>query len=333
MVNGSLLGRLSMIVRLFVGGLVQAIVSLAYARGGDVVYLPYPAPFTGWWLAAIPQRWRPCCVADAYVSLWDSMFRDRGGGNLKGWKSRVVHGFERRALHAMELILVDTEANEQQIAIDFALPQSKVKSVPLAIPELEHALRIDAVDEQSRPLRVLFVGTLAPLHGIDVVLGAAARLADDARVEFRLVGDGQQGPLVERFVGDHELGNFTWVRQWQSLEAIAGEISSADVCLGVFSGEGKASRVLPFKLYYALAAGKAVITQKPYSLPRGIPPIPAITIETDDPDQRISRLVEAILLLVNDRAHAKGMGDKGYRYFHDHLSGDAIVASWESLRA
>lgn len=38
---------------------------------------------------------------------------------------------------------------------------------------------------------------------------------------------------------------------------------------------------MPFKLYMALAAGKAIITQQDYSLPDDVPPIPAHCIPAD----------------------------------------------------
>ena len=43
---------------------------------------------------------RPSCIADAYISLWDSMFRDRGAASAAGLASRWVKSLERRSLRA-----------------------------------------------------------------------------------------------------------------------------------------------------------------------------------------------------------------------------------------
>jgi glycosyltransferase involved in cell wall biosynthesis len=328
LVRGSLLGRLVMIGRLAAGGFLQAIQALVSSRPDDVVYLPYPAPVTGWWLSFVPQRWRPRCVADAYISLWDSMFRDRKGGELGGWASRLVWRYERRALRSMDMVLVDTVANERQMVADFALTQGKVRSIPLAINAVASVANVFSSHESTRPMRVLFVGTLVPLHGIEVMLSAVERLSDDARVVFRLVGDGQQGVLVERFLREHAPENLTWLREWKSMDEIAGEIASADVCLGVFGGEGKASRVLPFKLYHALAAGKAVVTQASYSLPAGVPALPVVTIEGGDVETRAALLADALSKLAADPVRAKRLGAEARHYFLTYLSGDAVIASW-----
>ncbi len=78
LVKGGALKRVTLAMRLGVGALFQAARLFLGQRASDVVYLPYPAPLTLWWLSMIPRGWRPRCIADAYISLWDSMFRDRG---------------------------------------------------------------------------------------------------------------------------------------------------------------------------------------------------------------------------------------------------------------
>src|SRR5690606_3408627 len=110
------------------------------------------------------------------VSLWDSMFRDRLAGSAEGLASRMLRCFERRSLRAATLVLADTEANRRQLIADFALAPDRVRSIPLAIDEQPFRSRAGSVAAPGRPGRVLFVGTLVPLHGIEVVLAAAAML-------------------------------------------------------------------------------------------------------------------------------------------------------------
>ena len=47
---------------------------------------------------------------------------------------------------------------------------------------------------------------------------------------------------------------------WIPYEFIPNYLDKADVCLGIFGNTGKAARVIPGKVYEALAMGKAVIT-------------------------------------------------------------------------
>lgn len=329
--HGPLVRRLGLALRLAVGGFVQAVRALAAARAGDLVYLPYPAPMTLWWLALVPAKWRPACIADAYISLWDTMFRDRGGGDADGPASRLARWFEGRALRAATVVLVDTEANRLQMIEDFHLQPRRVRSIPLAIPEHLFQPPTETSRVDKRPLRVLFVGTLVPLHGIESVLAAATRLAGDPGIEFRLVGDGQQGSLVESFIRERAPANFTWGREWMGLEDIRREIADADICLGVFGGAGKAGRVLPFKLYYALASGKPIVTQSAYSLPEGVPAMPAALVELEGGAAASDEIASAIKALLHDDHRRGELGVAAREYFRSFLSARAVEEGWRRL--
>lgn len=324
--RGPLLGRLRMLLRLTGSGAWQALrLCLLAHRQSAVAYLPYPAPFTLWWLSFIPERLRPRCLADAYVSLWDAMFRDRGMGRPSGLMSRAVHQFEERALRAASLVLVDTTANATQLQADYKLPAERVQSLPLAI-NAGPLQRLTASTPKPGRIRVLFIGTLVPLHGIEVVLGAVSRLARSREIDFRLIGDGQLAGIVEAFMRNGAPAGFTWVREWQPAEQIAQEIGEADICLGVFGGVGKAARVLPFKLYLALAAGRPVITQQAYGLPEGCPPLPVLACAPTADD-----LAAAIARLAEDPALRAELGQSSRLYYQRYLSPQALAARWRDL--
>lgn len=327
------LRRLGMCLRLVAMGLLQAMRAVMAGRKNPI-YLPYPAPITLIWLSLVPSWLRPSCIADAYISLWDSMFRDRGAASAGSPASRSVRWFERRSLRAASLVLTDTEASKAQLVSDFDLDPGRVRSLPLAInDQLFRTRRCGQLAGEGRLGRVLFVGTLVPLHGVEVLLKAADHLREDANVEFRLLGDGQQSGLVENFLARGAPENFTWVRGWKTLEQVAAEIAEADLCLGVFGGAAKASRVLPFKLYYALAAGKAIVTQSEYSLPAGVPRIPAEFVRASESESASEELAHAIRILIQDGARRAALGQAARAYFERHLSSHALLTGWAELLA
>lgn len=329
--RGPLIRRVKLAFQLLLGGFSQAVKLIATSHADDLVYLPYPAPMTLWWLSFAPMYRRPQCVVDAYISLWDSMFRDRGVGSADGVASRLVRWFEGRALRAATIVLVDTEANRVQMAADFRLLPERVRSMPLVISRTLGLSSLQTRRTCSQRKKVLFVGTLVPLHGIEVVLAAAARLAGDAGIEIRLIGDGQQGALVEAFIHDYAPDNFTWIREWMPLDEVAREVADADVCLGVFGGAGKAARVLPFKLYYALAAGKAIVTQANYSLPAGLPPLPAVLVEVETQNAAVEQVVLAIRSLVENEERRSSLSASALEYFNTYLSSQTIANEWNGL--
>ena len=293
-----------------------------------LVYVPYPGMFFLFWASLLPARWRPSCIVDSYISVWDSAFRDRSVASTQSLSSRVVKWFETRALRAAAMVLVDTEANRSVFMEEFALEASKIRSLPLAIEEGRFTALADSlVPPVATRIRLLFVGTLIPLHGIDVMLDALALLVDDARFEFRLIGDGQQANLVAEFVAAHPRASITWVRKWCTLDEIAEEIATADICLGVFGGEKKAARVLPYKLYMYLAAGSPIVSQSLLSTPQRVPfpPIEALT------ERKGPELAAAIQHLANDPARRERMRRESSAYYRLWLSNERVMDAWKQV--
>jgi glycosyltransferase involved in cell wall biosynthesis len=291
------------------------------------VYVPYPGIFFLGWVSLLPHRWRPRCIADTYISIWDSLIRDRGNARQGSWTSRGIKWLERRALQAAELVLVDTQANREFLVEAFELDAKRVRSLPLAIEERYFTSSTQAVRTDGGRLRVLFVGTLIPLHGVPTILDAMRELLSDPRFEFRIVGDGQLAGQVEKFVFEHPSAAITWVREWCSLDRIASEVAAADICLGVFGGEQKAARVLPFKLYMYFASGRPVISQSKLSTPAGVPSPPIEAISPGD----AADLVEAICRLGSDASLRQQLADASGTYYRTWLANSCVSEAWQHL--
>ena len=294
------------------------------------VYVPYPGIFFLLWASLLPSAWRPYCIVDSYISIWDSMFRDRAGNKSRSRSSRALRWLESRALRAASRVLVDTDANRDAFIQEFGLDPSRVDSIPLAIDETRILVSppLAPRDDAGR-IRVLFVGTLIPLHGISVVLDAFARLVDDARYEFRLIGTGQQAQLVADFMAAHPPARIEWIQKWCTLDQIASEILKADICLGVFGGEGKASRVLPFKLYMYFASARAVISQSQLSTPGGVPLPP---IEAVSPIRGIE-LAQAINHLADNPMRRARLQAEAAAYYRRWLANSHVTSIWRDMLA
>lgn len=166
--SGPINKRLILLITLFYMSFRQSLKVVLDLNKNVHVYVPYPSVFTLWWLSWVPKKYRPFCISDAYISIWDSMFRDRSNNNKYSLLSRLVKMFEGRALRAADLVLSDTEANVSQLQKDFNIKRCKLKSLPLAIDESE-LIKIKPRFIIKKNIRVLFIGTMIPLHGIDVI--------------------------------------------------------------------------------------------------------------------------------------------------------------------
>ena len=316
--------KIGLYARLLLGNALSALrVVVASRRERLITYVPYPAIFLLWWLSWVPKALRPPLVADAYISIWDAAVRDRGLLGEGRWSDRLLRRFEVRALRSADVVLVDTTANREWMIAEFGLSPDAVSAIPLAIDD--EALLSLPVARAATPLRVSFIGTFVPLHGIDVLIDAVKHVQQPERVAFRFIGDGQDAGKAELAIAEGTAG-FTWERSWQGHDQIIAALAESGVCLGVFGGSGKAARVFPFKLYLALAAGRAVVTQQDISLPQAVPAPPFLT-----PRPRPAEIATLLLGLSSDPASCSAAAEAGRRYYREWLGSRGVLKAWQGV--
>lgn len=319
--HGSKLSAAATIIGLAFRNAISLISVLTRYRRRDIVYVPYPSLFFLWLASWIPRALRPTCVCDVFVSVWDTLAHDRQLTSKSSTIARLLRMAEARALSAAALIIVDTTANREHLARSLSLDSSKIHAFPLAItePKTEPAV----ARSPSHFIEVLFVGTFVPLHGMDVLLKAITPLLNDARFHFTIIGDGQTADAFALELATTGASQLTWIRRWASTAEIERHIAASDICLGVFGGTGKASRVFPFKLYHYLAAGKAIITQAQQSLPDDCPSPPLVGASDD--------LREQLIDLARNGPRRTALGLAARAYYLDHLSSQCLARRWSHL--
>ncbi|WP_409475728.1 glycosyltransferase [Stenotrophomonas sp. Y-13] len=325
--KGAIHRSLPFFARLLAGNVLSAMRLLLNGRRGDLVYVPYPSLFLLWLLSWLPCRWRPRCICDAYITLWDTFYQDRHPESSGSRTSRLLLAVESRALRAAWHIVTDTEANAAHLSDLFQVPRESISAFPLALdPLMLPATAPCAAKSANSPVRMLFIGTFVPLQGTTVIAQAIDRLRGQPGLEFVLIGDGQQADEAAVWLRNNPA--VTWLRGWQPPQVLSAHLAQADICLGVFGGQDKAARVLPFKLYMALAAGKAIITQQNYSLPDRLPALPAYCTPAD-----AQALADAIVTLAASPEQRRQLERKAATYYTDHLSTEMLRRHWQSLLA
>jgi glycosyltransferase involved in cell wall biosynthesis len=226
--------------------------ALAERRAGlaDAVVVGYPAQpdaLPAWLVAR--RRGAPL-VADMMISLADTLAGDRArAGRVVG---AALAGLDRATLRLADLALADTLANAEWMASRFRVPAGRIAVVPVGAD----AERFPPAPPPPGPPRALFYGKLAPLHGLPIVLDAA-RLPGVPPV--RVVGEGQLGPwLAGQLRRDPPPGleHIPWI----PYERLGAAVADAAICLGVFGTSAKAARVVPNKVWQAMAVGRAIVT-------------------------------------------------------------------------
>jgi glycosyltransferase involved in cell wall biosynthesis len=236
------------------------IVLLRYLRieGSDCTYIPYPATIILWSLSLIPSRCRDNrIVVDAFISLYDTIVLDRKLVDKGSLLAKLLYSMERRAFRYADAVIVDTKISAEHLSNLFGLPKSSFYAVPLSTDEV--LIQPSEYRPSNDICRVLFVGTLIPLHGVATIVAAAKILHTHKHIKIKVIGDGQDNSAL---MGYSKLGesNLEWERRWLNSTEIAEEITAADICLGIFGSTEKTQRVLPLKLYAYARSGRCIIT-------------------------------------------------------------------------
>ncbi len=193
---------------------------------------------------------------DPLISAWDKQVFERGKFGAASRKAQTLLERERRLFAAADLVLADTDAHRDFFIETFGLSGDRVAVVPVGAEEILFKPSPPR-DPAGRPVEVLFFGSFIGLQGPRTIV-EAARLYEGPPVAWHLLG---AGPLLAA-CREEAAGLATVAFEpWLAYDSLPARISRADILLGVFGASPKAGRVIPNKVYQALACGRPVITR------------------------------------------------------------------------
>ena len=294
----------------------------AFWQPRERVYVPYPAPLILWMYSLLPKKLRPQrIVSDAFISIYDTVVNDRKLLSPHGVLARALKKVEQRAYATADCVMVDTSMNARFYAELFSLPESKFHPVPLSTNETDY--RPVPYKPRNGLCEVLFIGTLVPLQGIETVVAAAAILNAHPEIHLTIIGDGQDSQKVEAAIAAAK--NVKWIRDWKSAAELAGIITRADICLGIFGDGAKTQRVCPYKLYSYASIGRAVITgltewTREAELTFGA--MPFATVPVMNP----AALADEILRLSKDIDYRTQLSNDSRRFYEMELSNSKSIS-------
>jgi glycosyltransferase involved in cell wall biosynthesis len=297
------------------GRVLRAERSLARDEEGeaDVVVVGYPGHFD---LPAARRiaRGRPI-VFNPLVSLHDTLVGDRRRFRPASPAAKVLEVVDRGAFRAADLVVADTEAHAAFFRDRFGLGPERVA---VALVGAEEGLFRPGW-HPPEPFHVLFVGKLIPLHGLETILAAAELVPE---IPFRIVGDGQLAPLLERRPANVE--HVEWIPYPELPEAY----QRAGCALGIFDTGEKAARVIPNKVFQALACARPVITaDTPASRELLTDDVDALLVPPGDP----AALAAAIRRVADGDGLGERLGGAGRATYESRASEEVLGAGWRAL--
>jgi glycosyltransferase involved in cell wall biosynthesis len=257
-------------------------------------------------------------IFDPFVSQYDSMVFDRKKVKPRSLKALYYYCIDKISMRLAEVLLADTNEHRKYFQETFNI-RKEIRIVPVGADEKVFYPRSKNPGKDKDGFgkcRVLFWGTFIPLHGIQHIIGAAELLKEEKGIEFYLVGDGQTFKAMKNLCDELGLDN-VHLLGFVQLGKLADLMDSADVCLGIFGDTAKAKRVVPNKVWAALAMRKAVITGDSLAI-RELSGIEQCVYLVPLADA--GAIADAVAKLVNDVSLRRDLADKGFSLFKENLT-------------
>ncbi|MCK9187962.1 WcaI family glycosyltransferase [Acidithiobacillus sp.] len=173
---------------------------------------------------------------------------------------------------------------------------------------------------------ILYAGGMGEKQGLEVVLEAARRCADEPRLQFLMVGAGGARTRLERQAAAMGLRNLRFAPV-QPVERLAEMLAAGDIHL-VVQRRDAADLVMPSKLTNILAAGRpCVATADAGTALAEI--VAGHTTGLVTPPGDSEALTAAILTLAADQTLRAQCSNHARHYAETHLDRDAILSRFE----
>jgi glycosyltransferase involved in cell wall biosynthesis len=261
-------------------------------------------------------------IFDPLTSRYEEKVVDRRLVGPHTMLARWYRATDRYGCRAADRILLETDAQAAFFAETFGVPRDRFRRLWLGANEEVMRPAPGVVRAASAPFTVFFYGRFSPLHGVEHIVDAAAQLERAGReVRFVLVGAGQTYDTVRARATS--LGvtrvEFPGVVPYAQLPSM---MAGADLCLGSFGTTARAQRVIPNKVFDALAVGRPVLTADTPGAREALTHGANAWLVQPGSGAAIA---DAIVTLERDRAQLARIGDAGHALFAERFSFDALT--------
>jgi glycosyltransferase involved in cell wall biosynthesis len=308
--------------------MISALAAVPRVDKPDVIISTSPQFFCG--LAGLGAKWmRRVPWVLEIRDLWpDSIVTV--GAMKKGRLTRFLEWLERMAYRKADHVVAVTDGFVPHIEARRGRPGVSVIKNGVNFDLFQKGCDPEAVKArfgmQGRKVAA-YVGTHGMAHGLDIVLDAAARLREDSRIGFVLVGDGAERARLEARAAQMDLPNLHIAGQLPKSEMPA-IWSATDISLIVLRKSDTFKTVLPSKMFEAMAMECPIVLGVEGEARALLDEAGAgIGIEPGNADA----LAEAVLRIVDSPSEAEQFSANGLAYVRTHFDRRALALSYLDL--
>jgi glycosyltransferase involved in cell wall biosynthesis len=259
-------------------------------------------------------------LTDPLISAWDKQVFERARFSADSPRSQRLLQWESGLLQSADIVLADTPAHADFFARTLGVPQEKLHVVYVGAEKSLFKPLPVAPKPPGHPLDVLFFGSFIGLQGADTIV-RAARLDHSGKIRWTLVGQGPEKARCQEIA--HGTAHIQFA-DWMPYEKLPQRICEADVVLGIFGNSDKAGRVIPNKVFQALACGKNVITRDAEAYPEALSKSTGhglVWVPPNNPEA----LLQAVAARVADHHPTKNLDYQAYTTYQQYFGANIIT--------
>jgi glycosyltransferase involved in cell wall biosynthesis len=261
---------------------------------------------------------RKFLIWDAHYSLYDSWVFDRKLITPNSLKARYYWFLDWLSCKLADKILLDTNEHIKYFVKTFKIKKDKfIKTLVGANTDIFYpvsGLDSEREEMQKECFLISFYGKFIPLQGVQYIIRAAKILEKHPDIKFQIIGKGQTYSKAIKLAQRLKIKNTDFVDRVPQ-EELPKHIQRTDVCLGIFGDTPKTQRVIPNKVYEAVAMKKPVITAD-------TPAIRELFTNRENillcKTANLQDLAKKILELKNNKKLRSVIAQGGYEVFKNH---------------
>jgi glycosyltransferase involved in cell wall biosynthesis len=254
-------------------------------------------------------------IFDPLISAYDKQVWERFKYRDTSRAAQQLLRWERKLFAKADFVIADTPCHAAYFNQTLGVPAEKIFTVYVGADE--GMFKPGQEREAHEFLDVLFYGSFLPLHGTETII-EAAHIYKGPPVRWSLLGDGPTKAACQ--VAATKLPNVAFEEKMPYRE-LPSRIHKADILLGVFGTTQKAGRVIPNKVFQALAAGRPVITRASPAYPPAACASQALALI---PPGNAEALAAAVAVWATDRARLVERGRSAHELYIANFSAEVI---------